>query len=176
MRIFNVFTLTDANIDAPTLLCCHLKETTTRFFLLYLQGIFYFSHLSDFSLNPPIKSNQILLTAPLKGAFKRCVLVFQVFVDPNREIHNESNSLGAVCRKGLRWADKPEPRAVKISISMCHNSWDRKGNENDLWDRFFRLKILEIHKTLNYIKFQNEGCGHSCFTYLISHVKNNFLV
>lgn len=103
MRIFNVFALTDANTDAPTLLCRHLKETSTRFLLLYLQG-FYLSHLSDFSFNPPTQSNQILLTAPLKDAFKRCAFVFlQVFVDPNREIHNVSNSLGALCRKELCW-------------------------------------------------------------------------
>lgn len=142
MRIFNVFTLTDANTDAPMLLCCHLKETSTFFFLLYLQG-FYLPHLSDFSLNPPIQSNQILLTVPLKGVLKRCVFVFlQVFVVSNREIHNVSNSLGALCRNGLCWADKPKPRAVKKKfwwgITWRCSLWHKRPNA-------FNLPTLNVY-------------------------------
>lgn len=36
MRIFNLFTLTDANMDAPTLLCCHLKETFIISFVSFI--------------------------------------------------------------------------------------------------------------------------------------------
>lgn len=157
MRIFNVFTLTCKYWCTHVTLSSFKGNLNKRCFCIF----FLFVPLIWLQLQSTHLIQSDSSNSTPQRCFEKACFCLSVFVDPNREIHNVSNSLGALCRKGLRWADKPEPRAVKIS-KMRLNLLMRESPDaahSNIKDRMpsvflpqmFCLCLLFLRITLDYL-------------------------